>query len=140
MLTTGYLVVSLCLQLVIWLLFCVYNWLSGCYFVFTTIQLISNLVICVLTAGNLGVNLDNSSVLTWEDVADGNPAVQAGGTWAPTDCVARHRVAIIIPYRDREQHLITLLYYLHPTLQRQQLDYRIYVVEQVRFMIQTCPH
>lgn len=42
------------------------------------------------------------------------------------------KIAIIIPYRDREDHLITLLSYLHPILQRQQLDYRIYVTEQVK--------
>ncbi|KAK2186027.1 hypothetical protein NP493_216g03032 [Ridgeia piscesae] len=40
-------------------------------------------------------------------------------------------VAVIIPYRDREDHLILLLSQLHPVLQRQQLDYRIFVVEQV---------
>ncbi|KAK2145156.1 hypothetical protein LSH36_698g00029, partial [Paralvinella palmiformis] len=81
-----------------------------------------------------GVNLGNSSRLTWDNVAVANPEIQPGGAWSPRRCVARHRVAIIIPYRDREQHLITLLYYLHPVLQRQQLDYRIYVVEQVSIL------
>ncbi|CAF0931090.1 unnamed protein product [Rotaria sordida] len=65
--------------------------------------------------------------------------VRSGGQWSPSHCIARHRdifdrkknsVAIIIPYRDRFEHLVTLLYYLHPILQRQELDYKIYVSEQ----------
>ncbi|CAF1071402.1 unnamed protein product [Adineta steineri] len=57
--------------------------------------------------------------------------VKSGGQWSPSHCLARHRVAIIIPYRDRFEHLVTLLYYLHPILQRQELDYKIFVSEQV---------
>lgn len=40
-------------------------------------------------------------------------------------------MAIIIPYRDRFEQLITLLYYLHQILQRQELNYQIFVSEQV---------
>ncbi|CAF1565025.1 unnamed protein product [Rotaria magnacalcarata] len=57
--------------------------------------------------------------------------IRFGGEWSPSNCLARHKVAIIIPYRDRLEHLITLLYYLHPILQRQELDYKIYVSEQI---------
>lgn len=56
--------------------------------------------------------------------------VKAGGRGQPADCVARYRVAIIIPFRDRPQHLQTLLYNLHPILLRQQIDYQIFVIEQ----------
>jgi hypothetical protein len=49
--------------------------------------------------------------------------------------ILKLQIAIIIPYRDRHEHLITLLYYLHPILQRQQLDYKIYVTEQVTFIL-----
>lgn len=59
-----------------------------------------------------------------------NPSLRMGGKWSPSDCQARHKIAIIIPYRDRRNHLLTLLSYLHPLLQRQQLDYRIFVTEQ----------
>ncbi|XP_029635517.2 beta-1,4-N-acetylgalactosaminyltransferase bre-4 [Octopus sinensis] len=59
-----------------------------------------------------------------------NPALRSGGSWKPAHCISRHRVAIIIPYRDRHQHLLTLLYHLLPMLRRQQLDFRIFVVEQ----------
>jgi hypothetical protein len=56
--------------------------------------------------------------------------VRQGGRGAPEGCVARYRVAIVVPFRDRFQHLMTLLYNLHPMLLRQQIDYQIFVVEQ----------
>lgn len=56
--------------------------------------------------------------------------VKAGGRGWPADCIARHRVAIIIPFRDRPQHLQTLLYNMHPILLRQQIEYQIFVIEQ----------
>ncbi|XP_015596917.1 beta-1,4-N-acetylgalactosaminyltransferase bre-4 [Cephus cinctus] len=56
--------------------------------------------------------------------------VKHGGKGWPSECIARHKVAIIIPYRDRSQHLQTLLYNLHPILLRQQINYQIFVVEQ----------
>ena len=63
------------------------------------------------------------------------PKLRPGGRYAPVDCVARHRTAVIIPYRNREQHLRTLLRNLHPILQRQQLDYGIFVIDQVRIWL-----
>ncbi|XP_066270171.1 beta-1,4-galactosyltransferase 2-like [Branchiostoma lanceolatum] len=59
-----------------------------------------------------------------------NPDVRLGGKWRPPNCTARQKVAIVIPFRDREEHLQQLLSHLHPILQRQQLDYGVYVVEQ----------
>ncbi|XP_058066569.1 beta-1,4-N-acetylgalactosaminyltransferase bre-4 [Anopheles bellator] len=56
--------------------------------------------------------------------------LQPGGQYAPTDCAARNRVAIIVPYRDREQHLPIFLKNIHPFLMKQQLEYGIYIVEQ----------
>ncbi|XP_013400803.1 beta-1,4-N-acetylgalactosaminyltransferase bre-4 [Lingula anatina] len=52
------------------------------------------------------------------------------GEWKPSKCKSRHKVAIIIPYRDRLQHLKMQLRYLHPLLQRQLVHYRLFVVEQ----------
>lgn len=56
--------------------------------------------------------------------------VRLGGSWTPLSCTARQRVAVIIPFRDRQLHLRTLLALLHPMLQRQMLQYTIFVVEQ----------
>ncbi|KAK7108438.1 beta-1,4-N-acetylgalactosaminyltransferase bre-4-like [Littorina saxatilis] len=58
-----------------------------------------------------------------------NPGLEPGGHYHPPDCRARHRVAVIVPYRDRELHLRRLLHNLHPILMRQQLDYFVLVVE-----------
>ncbi|XP_056415870.1 beta-1,4-galactosyltransferase 3-like [Hyla sarda] len=59
-----------------------------------------------------------------------NRYVTSGGYFSPRHCFGRYRTAVIIPHRNRESHLRTLLYYLHPFLQRQQLHYAIFVVHQ----------
>lgn len=59
-----------------------------------------------------------------------NPQV-AEGRYHPAECSALQRVAILIPHRNRERHLLYLLEHLHPFLQRQQLEYGIYVIHQV---------
>lgn len=64
-------------------------------------------------------------------LAKQNPEVKVGGRHAPKDCISPHKVAIIIPFRNRQEHLKYWLYYLHPILQRQQLDYGVYVINQV---------
>lgn len=69
--------------------------------------------------------------LSWQEVVAMTPEVALGGHWKPRDCVARRRVAVIIPCRDREAHLRAFLAHTHPILQRQLLEYRIFVVEQV---------
>ncbi|XP_051013729.1 beta-1,4-galactosyltransferase 1 [Acomys russatus] len=65
-----------------------------------------------------------------ELLAKKNPEVKMGGRYSPKDCISPHKVAIIIPFRNRQEHLKYWLYYLHPILQRQQLDYGIYVINQ----------
>ncbi|XP_040154275.1 beta-1,4-N-acetylgalactosaminyltransferase bre-4 [Anopheles arabiensis] len=56
--------------------------------------------------------------------------LQPGGQYVPPDCTARNRVAIIVPYRDREKHLPIFLKNIHALLMKQQLEYGIYIVEQ----------
>lgn len=68
--------------------------------------------------------------LTLKDVQTENEAV-AKGEYEPPDCSARQSVAILIPHRSRERHLLYLMHHLHPFLQRQQLHYAIYVIQQV---------
>lgn len=65
-----------------------------------------------------------------EELEKMHPELELGGRFRPKECKSRHRVAVVIPYRDREHHLRMFLHNLHPILQRQQLDYGIYVVEQ----------
>lgn len=52
------------------------------------------------------------------------------GRWKPNTCKSRHRVAIIIPYKNRLDNLNYFLTHMHPFLQRQELEYQIFVVEQ----------
>lgn len=56
--------------------------------------------------------------------------LQPGGQYTPHECTAHDRVAVIVPYRDREQHLPVFLKNLHPFLMKQQIEYGIYIVEQ----------
>lgn len=73
-----------------------------------------------------------SSPLTLDQIRQRNPLVTPGGRYRPPDCEPRHHTAIVVPYRNRQSHLRTLLYHLHPFLQRQQIHYSIYVIQQVK--------
>uniref|UniRef100_A0A1A8GTB6 Beta-1,4-galactosyltransferase n=1 Tax=Nothobranchius korthausae TaxID=1143690 RepID=A0A1A8GTB6_9TELE len=81
-----------------------------------------------LLVGPLRVEFNNPVSL--EQIKNENPNVQLGGLFKPKDCEALQKVAIIIPFRKRDEHLKFWLYYLHPILQRQQLEYGVYVINQ----------
>ncbi len=49
--------------------------------------------------------------------------LEPGGRHRPRNCTARHRVAVIVPYRDREEHLRTFLVNIHPFLAKQQVSW-----------------
>ncbi|XP_055340354.1 beta-1,4-galactosyltransferase 3-like [Paramacrobiotus metropolitanus] len=67
-----------------------------------------------------------------KEIVAENPHVEHGGSYRPKHCVQRGRmkVAVLVAYRSRTEHLQILLNNLHPFLQRQQLDYTIFVAEQ----------
>ncbi|CAF0820781.1 unnamed protein product [Didymodactylos carnosus] len=52
-----------------------------------------------------------------------------GGHWWPKHCTSNHRVAIIVPYRNRFVQFRIFLYFMHSFLQKQLLDYQIFLVE-----------
>jgi N-terminal region of glycosyl transferase group 7 len=81
--------------------------------------------------GRMNVSNETDGVLSTGELELQHVELAAGGKWAPNSCMPRQNIAVIIPYRDREEHLRALLSILHPMLQRQQLQYTIYVVEQV---------
>ncbi|XP_078604205.1 beta-1,4-galactosyltransferase 2-like [Branchiostoma floridae x Branchiostoma japonicum] len=59
--------------------------------------------------------------------------VPFGGKWKPStidSSITSEKIAVLVPYRDREEHLKTFLSYIHPFLQRQGRYYGIYVIEQ----------
>ncbi|XP_076461530.1 beta-1,4-galactosyltransferase 4-like [Babylonia areolata] len=56
--------------------------------------------------------------------------MQDGGYFRPTACQSRERVAIIVPYRDREANLHILLRNLLPFLWRQMLEFTVFLAQQ----------
>ncbi|KAL1023684.1 hypothetical protein UPYG_G00044540 [Umbra pygmaea] len=76
------------------------------------------------------LRIEFSTPVSLDTVKKENPKLQEGGRYKPADCVALQKVAVIIPFRHREEHLRFWLHYLHPILQRQQLDYGVYVINQ----------
>ena len=69
--------------------------------------------------------------MTFNNLYERFEDVQLGGHWEPEGCHPRHKLAIVIPYRDREEHLKVLLQNLIPFLQKQKASFRIFVVDQV---------
>nr|XP_046220958.1 beta-1,4-galactosyltransferase 5 [Oncorhynchus gorbuscha] len=82
--------------------------------------------------GRLEVNMSEMALEDVERVLlNAEPSMTLGGYWKPRDCVPRWKVAILVPFRNRHEHLPILLKHLIPALQRQRLQFAFYVVEQV---------
>ncbi|XP_005177108.1 beta-1,4-N-acetylgalactosaminyltransferase bre-4 isoform X1 [Musca domestica] len=58
------------------------------------------------------------------------PLLEPGGAFKPKDCIARHHVAIVVPFRDRYAHLSIFLRNIHKFLMQQRIAYRIFIIEQ----------
>ncbi|XP_064409544.1 beta-1,4-galactosyltransferase 1-like [Latimeria chalumnae] len=76
------------------------------------------------------LNIEFTQPVDLKKIIQKNPKVKEGGKFTPSDCKVLQKVAIIIPFRNREHHLKYWLKYLHPILQRQQLDYTVYIINQ----------
>lgn len=76
------------------------------------------------------LKIEFTQLITFEEIKDQNPNVRTGGRFTPKECIALQKVAVIIPFRKRDDHLKYFLYYMHPIFQRQQLEYGIYVINQ----------
>ena len=72
----------------------------------------------------------NEDPLMMKLVKDLSYTVKTGGKYEPTECRTRYNLAIVVPFRDREAHLMAFLANFHPFPQRQQLAYTIFIVEQ----------
>ncbi|XP_055954711.1 beta-1,4-galactosyltransferase 4 isoform X2 [Patella vulgata] len=55
---------------------------------------------------------------------------ELGGKFKPLECQEREKLAIIIPYRDRQRHLMDFLSHMPPMLLRQRVEFTIFVIEQ----------
>lgn len=83
---------------------------------------------------SVGVRHSTSRTISWNIecfLFSEQRGLTAGGRYSPRECIARHKVAILLPYRNRKAQLAIFLHHMHPILKRQQLDYGIYVVNQV---------
>jgi hypothetical protein len=56
--------------------------------------------------------------------------LKIGGKYKPSECKSRYKLAIVVPYRQRKNQLKIFLKYMHPFLQRQQLEYTMFIIEQ----------
>jgi hypothetical protein len=73
-----------------------------------------------LLIGSVKENMNLIDVVSRDTVLENRGSGLAkGGCYVPRNCKAQQRVAIVIPYKDREDNLLTMLLYLHPMLQRQ---------------------
>ena len=66
------------------------------------------------------------------DLESKNISVERGGISLSAknhNCTSRINLAIIVPYRDRVNHLKLFLANMHPFLTRQRINYGIYLIE-----------
>lgn len=85
---------------------------------------------CPLWPSELVGPLEVDKLINLTEIPETNKQlIKDGGHFTPPDCRPRERTAVIIPYRDRAKHLAVLLRHLHTVLQRQKIEYAIYVVE-----------
>jgi hypothetical protein len=69
--------------------------------------------------GPIKVTLPADVPSTMGEIEAQFPHLSPGGRSQPSNCSSRHRVAIIVPYRDRELHLRTFLLNIHAFLEKQ---------------------
>lgn len=87
---------------------------------------------CFLPVGPVKLMKEDISM---DDLESLHPELEIGGHYKPPNCEAFQKIALIIPYRNREEHLRKFLHNIHPFLQKQQTEYVIYVIEQVNFIL-----
>ncbi|KAF7240857.1 Beta-1,4-galactosyltransferase 5 [Varanus komodoensis] len=80
--------------------------------------------------GPIDVNMSEISMEEIHQFFSRDPTIKLGGHWKPKDCLPRWKVAILIPFRNRYEHLPVLFRHLIPMLQRQRLQFAFYVIEQ----------
>ena len=85
----------------------------------------------LFAVGQIQLNRTNTTIAEQEDILPSLYSVKRGGVGRPENCTNNQRVAIIVPYRDREGQFSIFLRHIHPLLVRQQMDYRVFIVEQV---------
>ena len=69
--------------------------------------------------------------LSWSDLNTQVKNVQTGGYYIPDNGIKPvQKVALVVTVQNRDRHLRIFLRYIHPFLQNQNLEYKVYVVNQ----------
>ena len=69
--------------------------------------------------------------LSWSDLNEEVQNVEKGGYFIPVEDIEPvQKLALLIPVRNRDEHLRMFLRHIHPFLQNQNLEYKVYVVNQ----------
>ncbi|CAF4277846.1 unnamed protein product [Rotaria sp. Silwood2] len=107
------------------------------YFNFTkpSLDIYNSLPICNFSKSNNDTSIYKvaiSQTLYSYDIIEEHHGknLNPGGHYIPKECRTEQRLALIICYRNREQHLKMFLDNIHPFLKRQKLDYTIFIVNQ----------
>ncbi|KAJ8729325.1 hypothetical protein PYW08_000906 [Mythimna loreyi] len=72
----------------------------------------------------------NYSQPVWEATRNFSANGLVNGSYAPEHCNALFSVAIIVPFKNRHRHLDIFLPHIHNFLMKQNIHYRLYIVEQ----------
>ncbi|XP_038399532.1 beta-1,4-galactosyltransferase 6 isoform X4 [Canis lupus familiaris] len=83
-----------------------------------------------LPGGILHVNVSEISFDEIHQLFSKDLDIEPGGHWRPKDCKPRWKVAVLIPFRNRHEHLPIFFLHLIPMLQKQRLEFAFYVIEQ----------
>ncbi|KAI6175474.1 Beta-1,4-N-acetylgalactosaminyltransferase bre-4 [Aphelenchoides bicaudatus] len=111
------------------------EWAKTTVEVNTTSNTNGSLLYCPSESPNLVGQINISfDVLSFKEIHQKYSSLEIGGRNRPAECQSEQKVAIIVPYRDRDTHLAIFLNNMHELLQKQQLDYGIYIVEQASFI------
>ncbi len=55
--------------------------------------------------------------------------IQFGGSWTPSNCTTRNYIAVLVPYRNRLEHLKAFLLNMHPLFAKHKIAYKVYLIE-----------
>ena len=79
-----------------------------------------------------GWTLDRDiGIPSWAKLENHSDVVVHGGQYKPNATLSTDRIALLVPYRNRESQLQTFLKHIHPFLKNQSLSYRIFIIELV---------
>ena len=92
---------------------------------------IFNMSDCLQNSNYFQYTVDSKDIENVEELLRKYPTMSVG-SWAPCDCAPRQTLAIVVPYRNRLQHLHVFLNNIIPFLQFQRQAFTIFIVEQTQ--------